>query len=78
MGRRFGINAIVAYAGSELMQILLPALGWLKPVYQHVFTSWTTPSFGPYVSSLAFALAFVALWWLIVYALDRRRIHHKL
>ena len=26
-GRRFGVNAIAAYAGSELMQILLPASG---------------------------------------------------
>lgn len=28
--------------------------------------------------SLAFAAAFVALWWLIVRAMDRRRIHLKL
>ena len=77
-GRRFGVNAIAAYAGSELMQILLPALGWQEPIYQHGFAGWMTPRFGPYVPSLAFAAAFVALWWLIVWAMDRRGVHLKL
>jgi predicted acyltransferase len=77
LGRRFGVNAIAAYAGSELMQILLPGLGqeWL---YQHLFASWMTPQFGPYLPSLAFAAVFVAVWWLIVWAMDRRSIHLKL
>jgi len=30
------------------------------------------------VASLAWALAFVGLWWLIVYAMDRRRWYLKL
>jgi predicted acyltransferase len=77
-GRRFGVNAIAAYAGSELMQIVLPALGWQRPVYRHLFASWLTPLAGPRVASLAFALVFVGLWWLIVYALDRRRWYLKL
>lgn len=76
-GRRFGVNAIAAYAGSELMQILLPGLGqdWL---YQHLFAGWMTPRFGPCIPSLAFAVVFVAVWWLIVLALDRRHIYLKL
>ena len=78
IGRRFGVNAIAAYAGSELLQILLPALGWGGPLYRTLFARWMTPRFGPYVPSLAYALAFVALWWLIVWALDRRRIYLKL
>jgi predicted acyltransferase len=78
LGRRFGVNAIAAYAGSELMQILLPALGWQEPIYQHGFAGWMTPWFGPYVPSLAFAAAFVMLWWLIVWAMDRRGVHLKL
>jgi len=77
-GRRFGVNAIAAYAGSELMQILLPALGWQEPLYRHLFASWITPLAGPWIASLAWALAFVALWWLIVYAMDRRRCYLKL
>ena len=78
LGRRFGVNAIAAYAGSELMQIVLPALGWQDPLYQHLFASWITPLAGPYIASLAWAFAFVAVWWLIVYAMDRRRIYLKL
>ena len=76
-GRRFGVNAIGAYAGSELMQILLPGLGqeWL---YQHLFAGWMTLPFGPYIPSLAFAAVFVSVWWLIVYVMDRQRIHLKL
>ena len=77
IGRRFGVNAIAAYAGSELMQIVLPSLGqtWF---YQHALAGWMTPLFGPWVPSLAFALLFVAVWWIIVYAMDRKRIHLKL
>jgi predicted acyltransferase len=77
LGRRFGVNAIAAYAGSEIMQIVLPALGqatW----YRAVFADWMTPRFGPCVPSLAFAVVFVAFWWLVVWAMDRRRIYLKL
>jgi predicted acyltransferase len=78
LGRRFGVNAIAAYAGSELMQILLPASGIQDPLYRHLFAGWLTPLAGPYVASLAWALAFVALWWGIVWAMDRRRWYLKL
>jgi predicted acyltransferase len=78
LGRRFGVNAIAAYAGSELMQILLPALGWQEPLYRHLFANWMTPLVGPYIPSVAFAVVFVAVWWLIVYVMDRRRCYLKL
>ena len=78
LGRRFGVNAIAAYAGSELMQILLPAFGWQQPIYDRLFAAWITPLAGPYVASLAFAVAFVAFWWLIVFAMDRKRLYIKL
>lgn len=78
LGRRFGVNAIAAYAGSELMQIVLPALGWQAPLYRHLFAGWMTPQWGPYIPSLAFAVAFVAVWWLIVYVMDRHRCYLKL
>ncbi|CAM5627187.1 hypothetical protein RLIN73S_00356 [Rhodanobacter lindaniclasticus] len=77
LGRRFGVNAIAAYAGSELMQIVLPVLGqdtW----YRAAFAQWMTPRFGPYLPSLAFAIVFVVFWWLVVWAMDRRGIHLKL
>lgn len=78
MGRRFGMNAVAAYAGSELMQIVLPASGLQDPLYQHAFASWITPLAGPYIASLAYALAFVALWWVVVYAMDRKQVYLKL
>lgn len=77
-GRRFGVNAIAAYAGSEAMEAVFPALGWQQKVYQHLFANWITPLAGARVASLVFGLAFVALWWLIVYVMDRRRIYLKL
>jgi len=78
LGRRFGMNAIAAYAGSELLQILLPALGWQEPLYRHLFAGWITPLAGPWIASLGWAVAFVALWWTIVWAMDRRRLYQKL
>jgi predicted acyltransferase len=78
LGRRFGVNAIAAYAGSELMQILLPAFGWQEPLYRHGLADWMTPLAGAWLPSLLWALLFVALWWLIVAAMDRRRCYLKL
>jgi predicted acyltransferase len=78
IGRRFGVNAIAAYAGSELMQIILPALGWQDPIYQHVFAGWITPLAGPYIASLAYAVVFVAIWWVIVWMMDRNKWYAKL
>lgn len=77
-GRRFGVNAIAAYAGSELMQVLLPALGVQDWIYREGFARWIAPWAGPRIASLVFALAFTLLWWLIVLALDRRRVYLKL
>lgn len=78
IGRRFGVNAVAAYAGSELLQIMLPGLGLQDLFYQHAFASWITPMAGPYVASLAYAVVFVAVWWMIVYVMDRKKIYLKL
>ena len=77
-GRRFGVNAVAAYAGSEFVQILLPGLGIQDPLYRTVFDGWITPVAGPYVASLAYAMVFVAVWWVILWAMDRRRVYLKL
>ncbi len=77
-GRAFGVNAIAAYAGSAFLLYALVATGALEPLYQHAFAGWMTPRFGPYVPSLAYALAFVALWWVVVRLLDARRIYFKI
>lgn len=78
LGRAFGVNAIAAYAGSALLLYALVATGWLEPLYRHAFADWMTPRYGPYLPSLAYALAFVALWWAVVRMLDARRIHIKI
>lgn len=78
IGRRFGVNAIAAYAGSELMQILLPASGAQQWLYTEGLARWLTPLAGPWLASLAWAVGFVTLWWLIVWAMDRQRIYLKL
>jgi predicted acyltransferase len=60
------------------MLYALAAAGWLEPLYRHGFADWMTPAFGPYLPSLTYALAFVALWWGVVRWLDRRRIYFKI
>ncbi|MFC3552365.1 acyltransferase family protein [Lysobacter cavernae] len=77
-GRAFGVNAIAAYAGSAFMLYGLVAAGWLEPLYRHAFADWMTPRFGPYVPSLAYALAFVAVWWVVVRVLDVKRVYFKI
>lgn len=77
-GRRFGVNAIAAYAGSQIMEVILSGLGWKAPLYQTLFAGWITPLAGPWVASLAWAVSFVFLWWLIVYALDRRGVYFRI
>jgi predicted acyltransferase len=78
LGRRFGANAITAYAGSAAMVYALSAAGWWQPVYVVGFAQWMTPRWGPYLPSLAFALAFVLTWWAIVYAMDRRGVRLRI
>jgi predicted acyltransferase len=77
-GRAFGVNAIAAYAGSAFLLYALAALGWLAPAYQQGFADWMTPRFGPYVPSLAYAVSFVAIWWVVVRWLDARKIYFKI
>ncbi|WP_077037246.1 acyltransferase family protein [Pelomonas sp. KK5] len=76
LGRSFGVNAIAAYAGAWMCTVFLEGFGWMGPLYGRGF-GWLAPLVGPYGQSLAFALAFVAVWWAIVRWLDRRRIYIK-
>ncbi len=76
----FGLNAIAVYVLSGLGTDLLiwirvgmedsALYGW---IYRHLFVSWA----GPLNGSLAFALAYLAFWWLAMAALYRRRIFIK-
>ena len=72
VGRSLGVNAIVVYAGAALTVYALAWLGLAEPIYRGLFAGLMTPHFGPYPPSLAFAIAFVALWWLVASAMRHR------
>ncbi|MDN3919731.1 acyltransferase family protein [Roseateles violae] len=76
LGRSFGVNAIAAYAGAWMCTVLLEGFGLMQPLYAGGF-GWLQRALGPEQASLAFALAFVLVWALIVRQLDRRRIYIK-
>lgn len=78
LGRRFGMNAIAAYASSEFIQAVLPAWGWQDAIYTHGFASWIAPWGGEKLASLGYAITFTVLWWTIVWWMDKRRIYLKL
>ncbi|TDK23005.1 DUF5009 domain-containing protein [Luteimonas aestuarii] len=77
IGRSFGVNAITAYAGAAALVYVLLATGAWGAIYQGAFVGWMTPLFGPYLPSLAIAVAYVALWWIVVRWMDRRGWHVK-
>jgi predicted acyltransferase len=76
----FGVNPIVAFVGSGVMARLIYTLWHVSyqgksiaiqdAIYQIVFLPWLPPR----VASLAFALAFVLLWYGILLVLYRRNI----
>ncbi len=77
----YGVNPIVAFVGSGLMArliysvITVPADGAGRQplqrwIFETVFASWAPQMF----ASLLFALAFVALWFMILAVLHRRGI----
>jgi len=69
-----GVNAIFVFVASGLIAQLLGIIrigdtsvhGWL---YRNLFTSWIS---NPQLSSLAYALATVIVWWLILWGMSRR------
>jgi predicted acyltransferase len=76
----FGVNPLLAFLGSGLMAKVMGSLwkvevsGEMVPVqsviYREIFRSWLPP----HDASLAFALCFVLLWWLLLEPLRRRGI----
>ena len=77
-GRSFGLNAITAYAGSSALYLALVACGAWEGIYRNGFAGWMTPLFGAQAASLAYALAYVALWWLIVRGMRVRGWHLRI
>ena len=68
------MNALALYVSSELLAILLGNLGVSEVVYNAIHT--IIPPFK--FASLAYALYFVALNFLIGYVLYRKKIYIKL
>jgi len=75
----FGTNAILAFFGSTLLAKIGYLIHWMEDgqkvtlqqaLYRSLFASWLPD----YVASLAWALAYVALWWGLMALLYRRRI----
>ena len=77
-GRSLGVNAVAAYIGSLLIFFALYRFGWWQAIYQHVFSAWLTPLYGPYLSSLCYAIAFTGMSWLVLISLDRRGVYLRL
>jgi predicted acyltransferase len=78
LGRRFGINAITAYAGSMLMVCLMNGVG----IGGRTLHSWLaesglgciTPLAGPQSASHAYASLQVLFWWGVLRWMDARHI----
>lgn len=75
LGRRFGVNAIAAYLGSSAMALVLAASGAWAWAF-HALAAAMPQALQ--LASLLCASAFVALWWCVVWGLDRRRIYLKI
>lgn len=79
----YGLNPMVAFVGSAVMARLIYSIikvelngqrvSLQSAIYQTAFASWLSPR----SASLAFALAFVAFWFGVLYVLYRRRIVFK-
>jgi predicted acyltransferase len=63
-----GMNAIVIYMASELLDEALSGLGWRDAIYGRLFA----PLAGPYNASLLYALAYVAVLWAAAWLMYRR------
>lgn len=77
IGRSFGINAIAAYALAWLVVCALEGLRWGAPLYQAGF-GWIVPQLGPDAASLAYAIVFVAVFWVGTALLARRGVRIKI
>ncbi len=76
----YGLNPMIAFVGSGIMARLITSLITLpyaggraavqRVIYETAFASWLAPR----NASLAFAVTFVLVWYLILLALEQRRI----
>ncbi len=79
----YGRNALAVFVASGLLAKMLVRTQVGRPdgtvvslytwIYESVFLPWATPV----NASLAFALATVAVWWVVLFVLDRKKIYIK-
>jgi predicted acyltransferase len=72
--RVFGVNPLLAFIGSGVMARLLGISKWGPRSYREFFK----PYFDPHLASLLWALTFVAIWYAILWLLDRRKVYLRL
>lgn len=77
LGRAFGINAIVVYAGAWIATVFLEGSGWMAPLYTRGF-GWMQGLIGPHGQSLAFAVCFVLAFGLLARWMQQRGLVIKL
>ena len=69
----FGVNALALFVGSALM-VKLMALVRMQPwIFQNLFLSWASPI----NASLAYAIAFILVWLILMWLLYRKEIYIK-
>jgi len=68
LGRSMGINAITAYAGSWLMACVFEKLGVFAAAYAQAAALLDAGK----LASLAVAVVFVAFWWLLMWAMEKK------
>lgn len=70
----FGRNALAAYFLSILLDTLMTQSPLKWSLYSNAFASWLGPCCGEETASLSYALAYVALWAVVVTVMYRRRL----
>jgi predicted acyltransferase len=76
----FGRNPLAAYflsvgLDSVLVRWIVPGMGSLKGIaYRTAFASWLRPCCGGEAASLGYAIAYVALWGVVLAEMHRRRV----
>lgn len=64
-----GMNAIAVYIASEMVEELLSMAHWRDPIYRNLFVPWLSPE----NASLAYAVSYTLVMFLIAYVMYRRR-----
>jgi predicted acyltransferase len=79
----YGRNAIAVFVGSGLLARLLSLIKWAGPggkavsLQERIYEAFFVPWASPINASLAFALATIGFWYLVLLWMDRRGIYLK-